>query len=352
MRQNVVPALKANSVFKAIRKRRSFLLERLNLRPRLRRHAVDSGLEQNTEHPSERCQVQEQGTATGKGLALPEWACENIEEANRLIEMKLLVGDKLEQVRNQPAYEGRTKLEAFPDVYGDLRLLRFLRKDRPQNPVSAARRYEKFLAWRQEQSVDQVRMDLEKQPFQSSITIVSQNMPCKLDVPASEHSKLIPIVLYLGQWHSPAVTALIRKHKLTLQQFLLHWIYMFESLHRQLYLESLRLREMVYVDEVLDLTNISLSQFSPRFVSNILKPWLSMTQTYYPETAKTISLLNPPSIVQFLWNIVAKMVSENTVAKVKLYPGFKGSAQEFVDLKHCEKNPVSKMHRHNLFLPL
>ena len=247
MRQNVVPALKANPVFKAIRKRRPLLFKQIKLRPLLQRHAVDNGLEQNTEHSIERYEVLVKGACKGKGLALPEWACENIEEANRLIEMKLLIGDKLEQMRNQPASQGRTKLEAFPDVYGDLRLLRFLRKDRPQNPVSAAERYEKFLAWRQEQTVDQVRMDLEKQPFQSPIAIVSLSMPSKLDAPASEHSKLIPIVLYLGEWQSAAVTALIRKHKLTLQQFLLHWIYMFESLHRQLYLESLRLQEMVYV---------------------------------------------------------------------------------------------------------
>ena len=109
---------------------------------------------------------------------------------------------------------------------------------------------------------------------------------------------------------------------------------MFESLHQRLYLESIKAGRMVYIDEICDLKKMSIGQLSPSFVSKVARPWISVTQTYYPETAKRISFLNPPSILSVAWSIVAKMVSKSTVEKVQLFPNFEGTTQDFVEMHH------------------
>jgi hypothetical protein len=114
---------------------------------------------------------------------------------------------------------------------------------------------------------------------------------------------------------------------------------MFESLHRQLYLDSYRLEKMIYVDEICDLSGMRMQQFSPAFVTQVLKPWLSVTQTYYPETTKHIFFLNPPRIISLIWKIVAPMSSPGTVAKVRMVSGFEGSVHDFVHhVRHSKPN--------------
>jgi len=140
-----------------------------------------------------------------------------------------------------------------------------------------------------------------------------------------------PVILYMGRWDTSGMTRLIldkSKSDASLDGFLLHWVCLFESLHMQLYRDSLRYRTLVYADEICDLRGLNFGQLGPQFVAKVLKPWIRTTQTYYPETAETIRLLNSPSFLKLAWKIVAPMVSPRTVAKIQLVNGADDGEEE------------------------
>jgi hypothetical protein len=103
-------------------------------------------------------------------------------------------------------------VKAFPDVYGDLRLLRFLRKDRVQDPVSAAERYRSFLHWRIATDVDTVRAHVERQPFSppSHLDIVTELLPCDFNVNEGGTEDTVPAILFAGSWDTAAIMRLIQ----------------------------------------------------------------------------------------------------------------------------------------------
>lgn len=78
-----------------------------------------------------------------KDLSLPWWAynLKDVKETQRLASMKLLLLADLEAIESRTVQlRGQTVnvTEAFPDVYSDLRMLRFLRKEKDQDPLPAA----------------------------------------------------------------------------------------------------------------------------------------------------------------------------------------------------------------------
>jgi hypothetical protein len=278
-------------------------------------------------------------------ISLPFSFFESEEEKKRLAAMKFLLEQDLRGLKNKTIRLADKKsvpvATAFPDAYGDLRLLRFLRKDKKQDPVSASLRYQNFLHWREENNVDEIRARVEMQPFHPPSSLITDYMPCEFDLTETalpDKSNNIPVVLNIGEWKTAAITKLILEKKISLEDFIRHWIYMFESLHRQLYLDSYRLEKMIYVDEICDLSGMRMQQFSPAFVTQVLKPWLGVTQTYYPETIKHIFFVNPPRVLSLIWKIVAPMSSPGTVAKVRMVSGFHGSVNDFVHVRHSELN--------------
>lgn len=269
-------------------------------------------------------------------LALPSWACTDIEELCRLAAMKELLESDFNMLRAQSIRtdDGTYKniVDAFPDVYGDFRLLRFLRKDKVQNPKSAATRYRNFLEWREDFKVDDVRQRVERKPFMPPhhLQPVEDLIPCEFDVSEGSHPETIAALLHVGSWDTTKLTDMIRKKELSLDDFLQYWTYIFESLNSKLHEESMKRGRMVYVDEICDLRNMNMRQFSPGFVSFVLKPWLRLTQQNYPETTKRIFFLNPPRIISVVWNIVTPMASPGTIAKVQFRRAYKRSCHDFV----------------------
>lgn len=269
-------------------------------------------------------------------------ACVDENERNRLAALKLLSEDALSSVKTlsvPSTADGLTgvvidPVEDFPDAYGDLRLLRFLRKDKRQDPTSAAMRFMKYVTWRKDKKVDLIRFEVGQNPFRppgNSAAALAELVPCNFDLSLESRrnhnnyqdvSNAIPALLEAGNWDTPCITHAIRNGSLTLDEFLEYWIYLYESVHFKLYDESKSCSEMVYVDEICDLTNMSLSQFGPGFVSRVLRPWLQMTQSYYPETTRKIIFFNPPKIMNIIWNIVTPMASEGTVKKIQFAKGY------------------------------
>ena len=300
-----------------------------------------------------------------QNLRIPSWACVDTDEERRLAAMKILLDKELRaisektiaiQVQDEGGKSASVKksvVDAFPDVYGDLRLLRFLRKDTIQDPVTAAGRYSDFLSWRSENNIDEIRARVESQgPFHTppELSIVADYLPNNFQVqPESDNKHIlhekstkqknhsseqadkatIPVFLHIGTWDTATITKSIKSNTLPLEQFLQYWTYMFESLYAELHERSLLLQEMVYIDEICDLNKMNLQQFSPAFVQTVLKPFVNLTQKNYPETAASIVLLNPPRILNMVWKILTPMVSPSTLEKIRLHAGFAGSCIDF-----------------------
>lgn len=292
-----------------------------------------------------------------------DWACNSDEERVHLQQMKLLLllESELETVMEKELHV------RYPDVYGDLRLLRFLRKSKVRDVRSSAERYRSFLEWRRENDVDGIRAMVEDDngegkgkssssfaPADGRLQAVAEYFPMNFDrvVGSTSNSgdggggggdneSMIanrPAILYVGSFDSLGISEKIAsaQSEMSLDDFLDYWIYLYESIHFHLYRQSIQSGEMMFLDEVCDLSGLSIQQFGPYFVTKVMKPWLRMTQTNYPETTRRIYILNPPAIINLAWKLVTPLLSQGTVDKIRFEKKFKGTADEF-----CESGDYS-----------
>lgn len=289
-----------------------------------------------------------------------QWACRSDAEILKLQQMKYLLQNDTGAIIPD---ENLQRL--YPDVYGDFRLLRFLRKSSDGDPVSASERYRSFLLWRREMGVDKIRELVESNykvnnrgyfdPADDRLKAVAEYFPCNFDSVLASNEELgaedvggtKPAVLYVGSWDTCGITERILRSStrqscsgdgqtvLSLSDFLDYWIYLYEAIHVHLYKQSIELGEMAYLDEICDLTNLTLRQFSPNFVRNVMKPWLRVTQSFYPETTRRIYVLNPPAIVNVAWNLVTPLLSKGTLEKVRFVRDLEGSADDFCASGRC-----------------
>lgn len=173
--------------------------------------------------------------------------------------------------------------------------------------------------------MDHVRTMVEEGRRLPYFSTVAKYAPSDFDskrlIPHGSNATNIPIVLWVGEWKTSTIADLIRKEELRLDEFLRCWTFLFESLHRDLYIKSLQQGQLAYVDEICDLSKLSIRQFSPSFLSRVLEPWVTLSQSNYPETTKRIVFLNPPRILSFAWKIISPFVSPGTLAKVKIVHG-------------------------------
>ena len=216
---------------------------------------------------------------TRQDLSLPSWACDNPEEERRLAAMKIILEKDLKvlesktiTIRNNKNGSSRNVklVQAFPDVYSDFRMLRFLRKDKEQDPVSAAVRYREFLKWRATNNVDEnVRVLIDSNPFQPppELSAVASYLPCEFRAEPSMDG-IVPVLLKVGDWDTTSITQLIRSkdsskgssNSLTIDSFLQYWAFMFDSLHWHLYQGTyVRMWHTVYDDTYIACCNSSYS---------------------------------------------------------------------------------------------
>lgn len=232
-------------------------------------------------------------------------------------------------------------------MYSDLRLLRFLRKSKERDVATASERYRSFLQWRDENNVDDIRAMVERggaasfMPPNQRLQTVAEYFPMNFDYVVSNTNTVSdegmmskdvrPAILYVGSFDTLGISERIKtaESSVSLDDFLQYWIYLYESIHFHLYQQSMHFGTMMFLDEVCDLSGLSIQQFSPYFVTKVMKPWLTMTQQFYPETTRRIYILNPPSIVKLAWNLVTPLLSQGTVDKIRFEKKFKGTADEF-----------------------
>lgn len=216
---------------------------------------------------------------------------------------------------------------ARPDAYSSSRMLRFLRKDKARDPESAAQRFLRYLAWREEEGVDMVigpmlgmlgeeageprefHRELPEEIFLRLSSMFAVSVP-----PPSGAGGGVTVQLAVGEWDTSALMACIGDGEITKRHFLLYWVYQYELIHRRLYAQGGGGVERADLNG--DMRRVSMKQLSKGFVKDILKDWLKMTQDHYPETVKVIYFSQPPAIIRAVWAVVARFVSKSTQEKV------------------------------------
>ena len=175
--------------------------------------------------------------------------------------------------------------EWLPDVHGDVRLLRFLRKCKGDCD-NAVTWYRAMLAWRREEGVDRVRARLVEEALRP------HEFPCHDQLQA-----LMPVtlwsrrprahidavqVIYNGRWKTRGRVEAIRNGELTEAQFLLYWVYINEWLSLRIDALSRRHGRIAGVKLVCDMRDADpMRQFSKTFFS-MMGPWASMSQVAAP----------------------------------------------------------------------
>lgn len=268
------------------------------------------------------------------------WACVSNSEQIQLQQMKLLLRSELKTITLSNLNE------KYPDVYSDLRLLRFLRKSKERDVNAAAERYRTFLDWRAKNEVDNIRAMIENfsdsfTPMDERLQIVATYFPMNFEYliqttdESNEGGKSLvkPAILNVGEFNTRGITdeILASESDVALEDFLNYWIFLYESIHVRLYQQTIQFGQMTFLDEVCDLSGLSLQQFSPSFVTTVMSPWLKMTQAYYPETTRRIYILHPPAIVKVAWKLVTPLLSQGTIDKISFVRKFDGSASEFIE---------------------
>ena len=310
-------------VFTKAKDMRASLANRVNLRRRKRK------LRKRSQVTEPRNGFKENLARVKATILLPErWEFEGEKELNSLAEMKLILRKDLKEVQENTLRldDGRmiNCLEQFPDAYGDIRMLRFLRKEKSRNPLEAAMSFKDYVKWRKKNGIDKIRAQVELNPFQvpSKLSFVDELLPSDFDlcgkVDADDREPSFTITLHIGQWQTTKLASMIQKNDVTLEDFLLYWVYKFESVHKALHAESIKQQRMVFIDNPVDLKGFTAKQISPGFVTRVLRPWVKQMQSNYPETARAIDVFNPPRVISLLWRLMVPLLRPGTVAKIRI----------------------------------
>lgn len=218
----------------------------------------------------------------------------------------------------------------YPEVHGEVRLLRFLRKSKG-SVDAASSRYREMLAWRRATNVDAVRDALVQQCMRPSdiphFSPMQRMMPVTIwadeqlsvDLAAATDLQLQPQglqVFQIGSWDSRSLVAAKRSGVLTQDDFMEHWVYANEYVSLELERLSQERGEVAGLQLVCDFRGSSLRQVSRSFFK-MVGPWASMSQDNYPSTSEDIIFLNTPGFVTAIWGLISPMIGQQTQSKIR-----------------------------------
>ena len=214
-----------------------------------------------------------------------------------------------------------SELPPFPDVSGEFRLLRFLR-DSGGSATIAADRFRKFLVWRSENKVDELRQKVENLGWENlpGYSELRKHLPSNLllrgdggetlfdnqDRPISvERAGLINFHGFVGELSEASI---ISAHIAHLEK-------------RSILLDQLsRARgEIVKMSLIKDFGGADLrtAAGNPGKTRELIRRIRSMvviSRDYYPETVGFAALINVPSLVRKLWGGVMSLLSPRHTA--------------------------------------
>ncbi|CEM06466.1 unnamed protein product [Vitrella brassicaformis CCMP3155] len=285
-------------------------------------------------------------------------------------EERILVG-RLREILAKDLAE----VPAFPELTGDIRLLRFIRKyarplprahtvdmdaakrsgaHRRKSPrrspsvklsdleprlQQVAKKYRAMLKWRRENQVDEVRQEIVsrdmtvKQIYEEKQgNLVCEFCPTEMAWGVGKNprgeTRLVNIEVP-GTWNTKGAVGALRKGKLTVDEFVRFWIYIVEFLSIQLDTLSRQDGRLAYICEIVDLKGLHMGQLSPAFFSSLLSPWVSFMQAHYPDFQGEIVMINAPGVFKAMWKVFSalNLIDEFTMKK------FIGLSGEIKDLR-------------------
>jgi hypothetical protein len=236
--------------------------------------------------------------------------------------MRSLVCEGLRQPQSLISPEQFLSLqESRPDAYSNLRLLRVLRKSKLQDAEACAERFLQYLQWREVNRVNDLMVDRNvakfcKRAFGVSVVggvewIKDENAP---SAPPPQQSS-VTVYLNVGDWKTKDLMEELKRgsNGISVDSFLQYWISIYEDIHFRLHdLTLANGRNLAFANIDADMGSISLSQFSPKFMRRVGGPWMTTTQSHYPETTNKIFFRNAPTVINVVWKVVGVFVSEGT----------------------------------------
>lgn len=177
--------------------------------------------------------------------------CIDKSELDRMARMREMV---VEQLPYEQRYTFEDLQARVPDAYGNLRMLRFLRKSKNQDAGSSAKRFVKYLRWRKEFQVDSViRPLLDSESGYNDIldrrvvAFINENFGAEIRN-EGQLKNVGEVHLDVGRWRGDVLLKAIDDGSLTLTAFLYYWTLLYERIHLRLYERTLLDGQLAFID--------------------------------------------------------------------------------------------------------
>ena len=244
----------------------------------------------------------------------------------------------------------------YPEVHGEARLLRFLRKSKG-DATKASSRYREMLEWRRVANVDAVRDALVQECMQPSdlahFSPMQRMMPVTIWADAQLSTELAAAtnlrlqqrglqIFHIGRWDSRSLVAAKRSGELTQEDFMEHWVYANEYVSLELERLSQERGTVAGLQLVCDFRGSSLRQVSRSFFG-MVTPWAAMSQDNYPSTSEDIVFLNTPGFVTAIWGLISPMIGQQTQSRIRFASASAGTSA--VDETPPPSIPLSRFDR-------
>jgi len=183
------------------------------------------------------------------------------------------------------------------DVYGDVRLLRFLRKH--STPAAASERYKEMLTWRTETRLDTDALTYGQPVCEiASHEVLFRYMPVETAVSwaggDSEAARGDAVMcMQLGGWDTHGLVDAVSAGTVTEEQFEQYWARVNELVQLSLDAASRRHGRLAGMTLICDFRGTSWRQFSRPFLG-LMKRWAQLSE-FYPSTSTEILFLHAPS---------------------------------------------------------
>lgn len=209
---------------------------------------------------------------------------------------------------------------AQPDVFGDLRLLRFLRAYSHDIPQATAA-YRSMVAWRREAAIDDtVRQhilgkELGEAAMPHAEKVTELGMVGALNAGFSRKGQHVNIAI---DGAGDPTKLLLGTSEDEIRAFFRSF---FELRALTCDAESRRRRRVVRSLTIRDLDNVGMHLVKHTKAVMILKRILGEALANYPESTSQVFFLNTPVMMSALWSIIKPMLSERSQAKCEFVGG-------------------------------
>lgn len=257
-------------------------------------------------------------------------------ELDSFEKMKLLIDHQIpELVNGSTDTPEQEKNQSFSDVSGERVHIRFLKGNGMDYKLAAAA-YMKYLSWRKEMNVDQIRSNilqgehnLTNPTFFPYSSIISRFIQQSALVPAVVDKSNRPIFLSTFQRYESSSSSGLFKEIPTDQQLTIYLIHWFE--YQSLLLDQLSeaseqdapqkdsTGSILQACQLWDLKDLSWKHFSDPIISRYLSLYFEMSLSYYPEQIGRIHVVNAHWTWVKLWGYMKASFNVTSSRKVQVH---------------------------------